>query len=516
MTETASLQPPPPNSELYFGLVGAVGTNLKKVEDELTHELMKVGYEVKVIKLSELAWDIVQKLPKTENLRPESGEGEDRRLNRLMDIGNRFREELNAGHAMALPAVAQIRNVRQNEINKESSARIAFIIHSLKHQSEINTLKGIYRDRFMTISTYSPYEKRVENLKRKICQSRQSYDLAEAEEQARKLVERDKAETGKPLGQNVRECFPLADFFVDQTDEGSTVGQIRRFVEMLFGHQFHTPSMAEMGMFFARAAALRSSDLSRQVGAVIMGESGEVLATGCNEVPAAGGDAYWPGSSPRKDNRDFAKGFDQTSRVKVEMLSEIFSRLRAKGMLANISNADDEQLATDALAGTGAILKGTRAASIIEFGRAVHAEMSAITQAARRGQAVNGRTMFTTTFPCHMCARHIIASGILEVCYIEPYPKSMTEELYPDDVAIDCPPETGPVDPRVVKVRFVPFMGIAPNRFIEFFRSDERKDQFGWAKVWEAEKAQLRIRSFPVDTRAEIVALDELTRFATG
>jgi deoxycytidylate deaminase len=31
------------------------------------------------------------------------------------------------------------------------------------------------------------------------------------------------------------------------------------------------------------------------------------------------------------------------------------------------------------------------------------------------------------SFPCHMCARHIIATGLREVVYIEPYPKSVAK-----------------------------------------------------------------------------------------
>lgn len=38
-------------------------------------------------------------------------------------------------------------------------------------------------------------------------------------------------------------------------------------------------------MFVAKATALRSCDLSRQVGAVIVDPNGTIVSTGCNEVP---------------------------------------------------------------------------------------------------------------------------------------------------------------------------------------------------------------------------------------
>src|SRR3974377_740241 len=54
--------------------------------------------------------------------------------------------------------------------------------------------------------------------------------------------------------------------------------------------------------------------------------------------------------------------------------------------------------------------------NLIEFSRAVHAEMEAIISVARTGKAgLMGGTIFSTTFPCHNCARHIVAAGIKRV-----------------------------------------------------------------------------------------------------
>ena len=41
-------------------------------------------------------------------------------------------------------------------------------------------------------------------------------------------------------------------------------------------------------MFAAKAAALRTLDLSRQVGAAIFSADGEIISMGSNEVPKAG------------------------------------------------------------------------------------------------------------------------------------------------------------------------------------------------------------------------------------
>src|SRR5690606_19175210 len=82
-------------------------------------------------------------------------------------------------------------------------------------------------------------------------------------------------------------------------------------------------------------------------------------------------------------------------------------------------------------------VRSSRAMDAIEYGRMVHAEMNAITDAARVGHAIRGATLYCTTFPCHICAKHIIASGIARVVYLEPYPKSLAQELHEDALEVD-------------------------------------------------------------------------------
>jgi deoxycytidylate deaminase len=71
---------------------------------------------------------------------------------------------------------------------------------------------------------------------------------------------------------------------------------------------------------------------------------------------------------------------------------------------------------------------------ITEFGRPVHAEMEAILSCARIGISPKMGTLYCTTFPCHNCAKHIVAAGIKRVVYVEPYPKSKAEKLHSDSL----------------------------------------------------------------------------------
>jgi deoxycytidylate deaminase len=113
---------------------------------------------------------------------------------------------------------------------------------------------------------------------------------------------------------------------------------------------------------------------------------------------------------------------------------------------------------------------------IIEFGRMIHAEMSAITDAARLGRSTKGAILFCTTFPCHLCAKHIVASGIDRVVFLEPYPKSNAQKLHCDSITFEIVEKD--------KVLFEPFIGISPRRYRDIFEKKKRKNDKGLAQEW--------------------------------
>lgn len=341
------------------------------------------------------------------------------------------------------------------------------------------------------MSVYSPRLNRVEVLSKIIGKSHKTSAKEKFRSEAERLVQKDEKEIDNEFGQNVRDTFPLADIFVRMSHESEMRVQICRFVEIIFGHPSRTPTRDELGMFYARAAALRSADLSRQVGSAITVGDGDIVAVGCNEVPKATGGFYWEGD--KKDYRDFQIGYDSSTLMKHEILSELFHILQDSEILhPDLKEIKPDELMEQSLYGAirekKAIFKDARISSIIEYGRIVHAEMAAITDAARRGISVESATLYCTTFPCHLCARHIISSGISRVIYIEPYPKSMAKNLYDKAIHVDG----GEADDDAVL--FDAFIGIAPRRFIQCFQMKKRKDDKGNALHWESETATPHIR----------------------
>jgi dCMP deaminase len=53
--------------------------------------------------------------------------------------------------------------------------------------------------------------------------------------------------------------------------------------------------------------------------------------------------------------------------------------------------------------------------------RVVHSEMNAIAQAARRGIALDGATLYVTASPCWPCFRLLVNAGIVRVVYAEAF-----------------------------------------------------------------------------------------------
>ena len=87
------------------------------------------------------------------------------------------------------------------------------------------------------------------------------------------------------------------------------------------------------------------------------------------------------------------------------------------------------------------------------------------------------RSCICTTFPCHLCAKHIVASGIQRVVYLEPYPKSYAAELHRGSIQVDPAEQTH----RVV---FEAFMGVSPYRYRDLFEKGKRKYSGGLAEKW--------------------------------
>jgi deoxycytidylate deaminase len=471
--------------EIVIGFVAPVGVRLRDLLNQTSKHLKEFDYTPIEIRLSKLLERFADwKVPATDS--------EDARILNGQSMGHRFRERLGDPAGLARAALVAIREARASITGapgKPANA-VAYLLNQLKHPSEVKLLREVYGPSFVLIAAHAYKDTRLALLIRRIAESESRSISDDDTGKASNIIRIDDEESSKdPLGQNTRNTYPLADMYIDLDAPASGEYEVDRFIDLLFGHPFHTPRPDEVAMYAASAAALRSSDESRQVGAVIVdvkmdnrGEASnvEVVATGMNEVPMRGGGFYWDGTPNSPDARDqwliaFGPNDDRALEIKKGVLSELLEAFKEeKWFTEAIASEQTPALMRTLIAGE--LLKGTQFLNLGEFQRQVHAEMSALIDAARRGVAVDRHTMFVTTFPCHNCAKHIIAAGIRHVVYLEPYPKSRAQILHKEEIELESkqPLARTEMSGKVSKVVFSPYTGIAPRQYPRLFAMSGR------------------------------------------
>ena len=468
------------NSELIIGLVCAVGSETSLAVDLLKERLGLAGYQVRLVKVSRDVIPLLCKVP------PDDGD-KYKRISELMNAGNKARADASDDAILAYGAATRILLERPRTENGSAQVldKTAIIIDSLKRPEEVEMLRLIYPSGFVLVGVHEEEARRLQHL---------TTNQGISEGNAKRLIQRDSEESKVTHGQRVNKTFHLADFFVRIGNSHDRLRHdIKRIVELWFGHPFITPTFDEHAMFMAFAAGLRSADVSRQVGAVVARDC-QILATGANDCPQAGGGLYWAsrqadgciGDIPR--GRDYTRPDGDSNRAEQ---NRIIERIVEDGKGAEYG-LDEVKLCR--------LLQLSRIRDLTEYGRVVHAEMESLLSCARNGLSTVGATLYSTTFPCHNCAKHIIAAGIVRVVYVEPYPKSKALEFHDDSIASGKPGESENL------VRFVPFVGVGPRRFFDLFsmhlgstyRLVRKDNETGKPSKWSIERAQLRLQMKPL------------------
>jgi deoxycytidylate deaminase len=456
------------DAELVLGLVAPAGTNFEKFTNELRGVLREFAYSADVVQFSALASELAP------DATAVAGSEEYQRLTRLMNAGNDARAR-GGGEVLALAAAGTIfrKRPRNNGGSAEPLKRKAHVLRSLKHPAEVLTLRRFYGPAFYLIGVVQSEEERRRYLRAsKGC----------TDDEIRDILRRDEDE-GLELGQRTRDTFHLADVFIPAADNGA----LPRFFDLVFGTPYVTPTLDEYAMFLAFTAGLRSADLSRQVGAVVVSAAGDVVAVGANDVPKAKGGLFWPGKA---DRRDYVLGYDSNEVQRREIINDVLHRLCPDGV-------DEDKWRKDGWEK----LSSAAVMDITEFGRPVHAEMEALLSCGRSGVSTRDATLYSTTFPCHNCAKHILAAGVKRVVYVEPYPKSKTTTFYGDSIRLGGSTH----DSDDTRVSFEAFEGIGPRRFFDLFSIGpnsgypvKRKAKGGMIREdWTRTTAEVRVPLLP-------------------
>jgi len=474
------------SNELFFALVGHAGSGTSWVALALMDllsdkKIQGQKVDVEIVK----ARSVIEKWAR-DNGQPLPTPGTGRRLidvSSLQDYGDKMRSEERKGRpdhaAIARGLISEIRKRRALKVGATVSGGVAvkpdgkpraYILDAIRHPDEIELLRHLYGDAFILVGVFCEEQQRIQRMLDK-------YRPA-TEKEIRAFMKRD-ADAAESYGQHVADAFHQSDFFLDNTPprllpkDWVVNDKLSRLVKIISHEDVVRPEGEETAMYHAYSAQMQSACLSRQVGAALVDKHGNVVATGTNEVPRAGGGVY--GESFETGAPDFRcamfsnpdERYCRNTTNQNEIIQELIQDVVE---LRNLSDDRKKRLAIE--------LRRTRIGSLIEFSRAVHAEMDALFSAARKGTSLVGTRLFVTAFPCHYCAAHIVTAGVDEVQYIEPYPKSRALALHDDAIATEpmndwkAPSEGGH------KVLFRPFSGVSPRLYERAFLKDrELKDK---------------------------------------
>jgi deoxycytidylate deaminase len=511
--------------ELVFGLAGPVGSDLQEVSRTLADALKSGEYaEVEEISVSALIRQITAKRDLTRadgSLIELFDAPEEKRIASHMDAGNAIRRLCANPAAVAAAAIAEVRGRRKRAGGKPS--RRAYILRSLKRPEEVNLLRRVYGPGFFLLGVNVNRPTRVESLAKRIARSHRetpasphyATDLLEAEALAR----RDEDEERDEYGQRLRDVFQLCDLFVSPAAKTSLFDQIHRFVRLILGDLGETPTSEEQFMYHAFASSLGSGALGRQVGAVLVAPTGELLGMGWNDVPKGGGGLYRNGE--HYDCRDLREDRDSVNVHADQILEEVVDMMQGAGWMSSDAKPGIEE--------ARAAFRKSRVMNLLEFGRTTHAEMEAVLAAARIGASVRDATLYTTTFPCHQCARLIVTAGLRRVVYIEPYPKSRALELHRDAIFAyddESAPHCGlPNCTDLHAVRLEPFLGVGPHRYVDLFSITtragvhrERKQKTSGERIrWDPKTSLPKVEMLPLSyLDLEAKALYQLKKFMSA
>lgn len=257
-------------------------------------------------------------------------------------------------------------------------------------------------------------------------------------------------------GQQVADLFHRSTYFISIDNETDEINrQIKKFIHLLLGKNEEYPTQDEFGMSLAYQASVRSNfPGDRHVGAAIISEYGEVLSVASIRAPSGSS------NTTLHDRYKIESGY-KDYKNKIDLWIKYLKILNTKDF--NLTKKEKTELeVVPSLKEIWSFID-----KALDFHPCTHAEIAAIADAAKVGISIRNATMYSTTYPCHLCTKDIICAGIVRVVYLEAYPKSKNKELYFRVMHSDPEFESE-------LIPFEPYSGISSKSYLHMYSLDNR------------------------------------------
>jgi deoxycytidylate deaminase/dephospho-CoA kinase len=311
----------------------------------------------------------------------------------LQDLGNTIRQQ-EGNQALVVRGLGEV-------LGGDGAAPTRVVIDGIRNLGEVRWLQHALGDRFSLFAITADPTERFARTKDRFSSSEEFYEADR----------RDQGEE-EDYGQQVNRCVDYADVLIPNEHleqwqvQSAFRARVTQFAALVEGRHARYANPEEMLMNVAYSATHGSKCLKRQVGAVIaLGD--EPLASGYNENPT--------GLKPCIE--EFEACFrDIVRHERYELLAtsgakcpycgepmqhDLLPPWRCPACLRKLDDAFFPDRA-------------------MKWCTALHAEERAIINAAGRDLART--TLYTTTYPCILCAEKIIHVGIRDIVYVEAYP----------------------------------------------------------------------------------------------
>lgn len=330
------------------------------------------------------------------------------------DIGDQIRRK----DPYAIPAKV-VERITDDQERDKSLASLNIVIDGIRNPSEIVYLQDTFVH-FFVVAVFAPFAIRW-NRKRGDYEG----DLGKFERDDA----RDSGEFEPPWGQKVQLCVDRSDILISNELQfepprirSEFQGNVDSYIQLMERPGSRAPHLWELNMAQAYEASLMSTCCKRKVGAVIVkeesteeGSRSYVVATGYNEAPLNIATCVDRGGS---SNPEYCYKDERARKV----LREQYKYCPQCGTELQFPEEFDVPFICpkcNAMLGRDFI-----PGRMLDLCIALHAEEAAILQASKfGGTQIDGSTLYTTTFPCPLCAKMLTHVGIKRVIFSEPYPE---------------------------------------------------------------------------------------------